>query len=98
MESTSIYWLLIWWVLCSDFNIKLVNPYFIKQLPGRKTHVKNAHGIATVLQKELIKGSFIPEPIIQELRLYDRRIFYLNRNLQRPSKLLTLFCNDAISA
>ena len=82
MESTSIYWVPIWRVLYSDFNIKIVNPYFIKQLPGRKTDVKDAQWIATVLQKELIKGSFIPDPIIQELRLYDRRIFYLNRNLQ----------------
>ena len=100
MESTSIYWIPIWRVLCSDFNIKLVNPYFIKQLPGRKTDVKDAHWIATVLQKELIKGSFIPEPIIQELRLYDRRIFYLNRNLQRAEQAIDLIlqrCNIRLS-
>ena len=42
MESTSIYWIPIWRVLCSDFDVKLVNPYFIKQLPGRKTDVKDA--------------------------------------------------------
>ena len=36
MESTSIYWVPIWRVLYSDFNIKIVNPYFIKQLPGRR--------------------------------------------------------------
>ena len=42
MESTSIYWIPIWRVLYSDFNIKLVNPYFIKQLPGRKSDEKEA--------------------------------------------------------
>ena len=100
MESTSIYWIPIWRVLCSDFNVKLVNPYFIKQLPGRKTDVKDAQWIATVLQKELIKGSFIPEPIVQELRLYDRRIFCLNRNLQRAEQSIDLIlqrCNIRVS-
>lgn len=86
MESTSIYWIPIWRVLSCDFDVKLVNPYFIKQLPGRKTDVQDAHWIATVLQKELIKGSFIPEAIIQELRQYERRIFYLNRSLQRAEQ------------
>ena len=100
MESTSVYWIPIWRVLCSDFNVKLVNPYFIKQLPGRKTDIKDAQWIATVLQKELIKGSFIPEPIIQELRLYERRIFYLNRNMQRAEQAIDLIlqrCNIRLS-
>ena len=100
MESTSIYWIPIWRVLCSDFDVKLVNPYFIKQLPGRKTDIKDAYWIATVLQKELIKGSFIPDPIIQELRLYSRRIFYLNRNLQRTEQAIDLIlqrCNIRLS-
>jgi hypothetical protein len=55
------------------FPLKLVNPLFIKQLPGRKTDVKDARWIATVLQKELIRGSYVPEHEIQELRLIERR-------------------------
>jgi len=31
-------------------ELKLVNPYFIKLLPGRKSDVKDAEWIATVLQ------------------------------------------------
>ena len=79
---------------------KIVNPYLIKQLPGRKTDVKDAQWIATVLQKKLIKGSFIPEPIIQELRLYDRRIFYLNRSLLHAEQNIDLIlqrCNIRLS-
>ncbi|MDR1357138.1 MAG: IS110 family transposase, partial [Tannerellaceae bacterium] len=34
MESTSIYWMPIWRFLEGNFDLKLVNPYFIKQLPG----------------------------------------------------------------
>ena len=71
MESTSIYWIPIWRLLESDFDVKLVNPYFIRQLPGRKTDVKDAQWIATVLQKDLIKGSYVPEARIQELWQYN---------------------------
>lgn len=81
MESTSIYWMPIWRVLEEMFDQKLVNPYFIKQLPGRKTDVKDAEWIATCVYKELIRGSYVPEPIIQEFRQYDRRIFDLNKEI-----------------
>lgn len=100
MESTSIYWIPIWRILSSDFDVKLVNPYFIKQLPGGKTDLQDAHWIATVLQKELVKGSFIPAPIIQELCQYERRIFYLNRNLLRAEQSIDLIlqrCNIRLS-
>lgn len=81
MESTSIYWMPIWRVLEEMFDQKLVNPYFIKQLPGRKTDVKDAEWIATCVYKELIRGSYVPDLIIQELRQYDRRIFDLNKEI-----------------
>ena len=90
MESTSIYWIPIWRVLESDFDVKLVNPYFIRQLPGRKTDIKDAQWIATVLQKELIKGSYVPDAKIQELRQYSRRIFNLNRIKQRAEVSIDL--------
>ena len=73
MESTSIYWMPVWRILECDFSMKLVNPLFIKQLPGRKTDVKDAEWIATLLLKGLIKGSYVPDSQIQELRLYERR-------------------------
>ena len=90
MESTSIYWIPIWRLLESDFDVKLVNPYFIRQLPGRKTDVKDAQWIATVLQKDLIKGSYVPEARIQELWQYNRRIFNLNRMKQRAEVSIDL--------
>lgn len=100
MESTSIYWLPVWRVLDTDFELKLVNPYFIRQLPGRKSDVKDAHWIAVVLQKELLKDSFVPGPDIQQMRQYNRRRFVLNRNLQRAEQSLDLVlqrCNIRLS-
>lgn len=83
MESTSIYWIPIWNVLEEHFNLKLVNPYFIRQLPGKKSDVKDAEWIAICMMKDLIKGSYVPEPIIRQLRQYNRMIFDLNKDITR---------------
>lgn len=83
MESTSIYWIPIWRVLEGSVKLHLVNPYFIKQLPGKKSDVNDAEWIATCLSKELIASSFVPDDKIQRLRQYDRRIFDLNASISR---------------
>ena len=84
MESTSIYWMPVWRVLEPYVvELKLVNPYFIKQLPGKKSDVKDAEWIATCLLKDLIRGSYVPADIIQQLRQYDRRISDLNAECVR---------------
>ncbi|WP_260425527.1 hypothetical protein [Tannerella forsythia] len=36
MESTAVYWVPVWNELCESMELRLVNPYFIKQLPDRK--------------------------------------------------------------
>lgn len=83
MESTSIYWIPIWRVLEGSVKLHLVNPYFIKQLPGKNSDVNDAEWIATCLSKELIASSFVPDDKIQRLRQYDRRIFDLNASISR---------------
>ena len=83
MESTSIYWMPIWRVLETSVKLHLVNPYFIKQLPGKKSDVKDAEWIATCLLNNLIASSFVPDEKIQRLRQYDRRIFDLNASISR---------------
>ena len=88
MESTAMYWIPIWRVLEPHFRLKLVNPYFIKQLPGRKSDVKDAQWIAECTMKDLVRGSFVPPERIQQLRQYDRRIFDLDAEIVRKlSKL-----------
>ena len=79
MESTSIYWYPVWRVLEGAGELKLVNPYFIKQLPGRKSDVRDAAWIAECTLKDLIRGSFVPEALVQRMRQYNRRIFDLNK-------------------
>ena len=100
MESTSVYWIPIWRVLEPYFELKLVNPYFIKQLPGRKSDVRDAQWIAECTFKDLIRGSFVPPEIIQQLRQYDRRIFDLDAEIvKKLSKLDAVMqrCNIRLS-
>ena len=100
MESTSVYWIPIWRVLEPHFRLKLVNPYFIRQLPGRKSDVKDAQWIAECTMKDLVRGSFVPPETIQRLRQYDRRIFDLDAEIVRKlSKLDAVMqrCNIRLS-
>jgi transposase len=73
MESTGVYWKPIWHVLEGRLELILVNARHIKQVPGRKTDVKDAEWIAQLLQYGLLKPSFIPPPPIRELRDLTRQ-------------------------
>lgn len=100
MESTSVYWMPIWRVLECDFKLYLVNPFAIRQLPGRKSDVKDAEWIATCLRKDLIRGSYVPDVTIQRLRQYNRRLFDINRQavyIQNKIDAALQRCNIRIS-
>ena len=87
-------------MLSPYFKLNLADPYFIKQIPDRKSDVKDAQWIAECTMKELIRGSFVPPEIIQQLRQYDRRIFDLNEEIVRKlSKLDAVLqrCNIRLS-
>ena len=68
MESTGIYWKPIFNILEDDFDIVLANAQHIKNVPGRKTDVKDCQWIAHLFRNGLISGSFIPPREIRELR------------------------------
>ncbi len=81
IESTGIYWIPVWNILeeMGGFSLMLVNPYLIKQMPGRKSDVKDAQWIATLLHKGLVRGSLIPCQLIRELRTYSRKYIKLQQ-------------------
>ena len=68
MESTGVFWKPVWNILEGQFEILLVNARHIKQVPGRKTDVKDCEWIAQLLQCGLLRGSFVPPAEIRELR------------------------------
>ena len=80
MESTALYWIPVWNELLGHMDLKLVNPFFIKQLPRHKSHVKDGQWIAECVLKNLIKASFVPSPVVQDMRKFNRWIFDLNED------------------
>jgi transposase len=70
MEATGVYWKPVWNILEAEqkFQLLLVNAHHIKQVPGRKTDQKDSEWIADLLQHGLLKGSFVPPPVIRRLR------------------------------
>jgi transposase len=46
----------------------LVNAHHVKILPGRKSDVLDAEWLAELLEYGLLRGSFVPPPVIRQLR------------------------------
>jgi transposase len=73
MESTGVYWKDIHAVLeKAHLPVLIVNAKHIKQVPGRKTDVTDSQWLAYLARCGLLKGSFIPEEPLRELRLLTR--------------------------
>lgn len=61
MESTAVLWKPVWNILeAYDFQLLLVNARELKQVPGRKSDVKDSQWIAQLLACGLLKSSFVP--------------------------------------
>jgi transposase len=68
MESTGVYWRPVYALLENDFTLVVGNAQRIKNVPGRKTDVKDCEWIADLLRHGLIPPSFVPERPIRALR------------------------------
>lgn len=68
MESTGVYWKPIYNLLEGQFELLVVNAQHIKNVPGKKTDVKDAEWIADLLRHGLVRGSYIPNRAQRELR------------------------------
>jgi len=68
MESTGVYWKPVWNILEDNFRLVLANAKHVKNVPGRKTDVKDAEWLAKLLRSGLIEGSFVPPEDIRDLR------------------------------
>lgn len=73
MESTGEYWKPIYAILESQLTVLVVNAQHIKQVPGRKTDVKDAEWIAELLAHGLLRASFIPPLPQRDLRDLTRQ-------------------------
>jgi transposase len=68
MESTGVYWKPIYNVLEGLVELLVVNAQHLKAVPGRKTDVRDAEWIATLLQHGLLRGSCVPGRAQRDLR------------------------------
>lgn len=68
VESTGIYWKPMFNVLGYEFEIILVNAQHVKNVPGRKTDVKDSEWLCRLLKCGLMTKSFIPPKEIIRLR------------------------------
>ena len=76
MESTGVYWCPVYDALenaCDGkMNIIVTNARHMRNVPGKKTDVKDAEWIATLLRAGLLSASFVPPVEVRELRQLTR--------------------------
>jgi len=95
IESTGIYWRPIFNILEEDLEIILANARHIKNVPGRKTDVKDSEWLCKLLRNGLIRGSFIPPKPIRQLRDLTRYRNKLNNNIASEKNRLQKYLEDA---
>jgi transposase len=90
-----VFWKPVFNLLEGRFEVLLVNPRHIKQVPGRKTDVKDCQWIAQLLQCGLLRGSFIPPKPIRELRDLTRQRAQLVAEKSAASNRIQKVLEDA---
>lgn len=92
MEATGIYWKPVFQVLEERFECWLLNAQHLRNVPGRKTDVKDSEWICQLVAHGLVRPSFVPPPEIRRLRDLTRfRKGQVNeriRAIQRIEKVL----------
>jgi transposase len=95
MESTGVYWKPIWNILEDRFELILVNARELKQVPGRKSDVRDCQWIAQLLQCGLLHSSFVPPRQQRELRDLTRYRTQLEDECNRVSNRIQKVLEDA---
>jgi len=92
MEATGVYWKPVWAVLEDEFECLLVNARHVKQVPGRKTDIKDAEWLCQLAEAGLLRASFVPPKPIRALRNLTRyrksQIMERSREASRLHKAL----------
>ena len=95
MESTGVYWKPVWHVLEGRFELVLANAMYVRNIPGRKSDVKDAVWISDLLAHGLLRGSFVPPEKIQDLRDLTRTRKQLTREITRHTQRIQKTLEDA---
>lgn len=95
MESTGIYWKPVFNILQPTVEVWIVNAQHVKQVPGRKTDIKDAEWIATLMRIGLLKPSYIPDVEQRDLRDLTRYRTRLTGERSAASNRLQKALEDA---
>lgn len=93
MESTGVYWLPLFQILeAKGFEVFLVNAHHVKNVPGRKTDVKDCQWLQELHTYGLLSASFQPDSLVRQLRAYMRQrdmlVRYSASHIQHMQKAL----------
>lgn len=73
MEATGVYWVVLYDILVqAGFDVWLVDGRQTKQVPGRKTDVKDCQWIQQLHSYGLLNRCFVADGVLKELRSYQR--------------------------
>lgn len=72
LESTGVYWKPVYNLFEGAFTVFLVNAQHVKQVPGRKSDVRDCEGLAALLRHGLLRSRFVPDREQRELRELTR--------------------------
>ena len=94
MESTGVYWIPLFGVLEErGLEVTLVDPRRIKNVPGRKTDVRDCQWLQQLHTYGLLSRAFRPDGDIRRLRSYLRQramlVEYASQHIQHMQKALT---------
>jgi transposase len=95
MESTGVFWKPIYNILEGHCSVLLVNARHVKQVPGRKTDVRDCQWLAQLLQYGLLKGSFIAPRWQRDLRDLTRERTQLTDEQTRVANRIHKVLEDA---
>lgn len=105
MEATGVYWLNPYEVLeAAGLGVVVVNGKYVKNLPGRKTDMKDCQWQATLHAHGLLKPGFVPPEPIRRLQDYVRlRSDHIimagshEQHMQKALERMNLKIHDVIS-
>src|ERR1700758_440040 len=78
-----------------QFELLLVNAPHSKQVPGRKTDIRDCEWIADLLQHGLLRGSYVPKQEQRDLRDLTRYRVRLNDDKTRLANRIQKMLEDA---
>ena len=95
VESTGVFWKPIFNIFEDSMEVILANAREVKNVPGRKTDVRDCEWLAQLLRHGLVRRSFIPPKPIRELRDLTRYREKLTQKRSSEINRLQKFLEDA---